>query len=140
MPFPKHPPGFSTDSLRLPDFALTRAWMERVAIGASQSCADATLCADLWEKVDRIEQIQSGRRSGVSRQPENRMAAHKFNVGERVIFHSPRLSVGPSIFTVLRRLPIEGYDRTYRIKSSEENFERVAKEHELESVHEEATG
>lgn len=68
------------------------------------------------------------------------MAAHKFNVGERVIFHSPRLSVGPSIFTVLRRLPIEGYDRTYRIKSSEENFERVAKEHELESVHEEATG
>jgi hypothetical protein len=62
------------------------------------------------------------------------MAAHRFKVGQRVIFHSPRRSVGPSLVTVLRLLPIEGMDRTYRIKSAEEGFERVATEHELASL------
>lgn len=138
MPFHQIPPGFSADSLRRLDVALTRAWMERVAIGASLSCADAALCADLWEKVERLDRLQTGRENNSSRQPEKQMSPHKFKVGQRVIFHSPRKAVGPSIFTVLRLLPTEGQGLTYRIKSSEEGFERVANELELTSLHEEA--
>ena len=112
--------------------------MERVAIGASESGADAKLCAELWGKVDRIGRLQAHERGGKRKGPAKHMAAHRFKVGQRVIFHSPRRSVGPSIFTVLRLLPIEGQDLTYRIKSTEEGFERVAKEHELASLHEDA--
>ena len=65
------------------------------------------------------------------------MASHKFTVGQRVVYHSPRKSIGPSIFTVLRRLPTEGNDITYRIKSAEEGSERVASENELTSLHKE---
>jgi hypothetical protein len=137
MPFPIHPAGFSPDSLRLLDVALTRAWLERVAIGASLSCADAALCADLWEKVERLDKLHAGRRTAKTRRAESRMATHRFTVGQRVIYHSPRRSIGPSIFTVLRRLPTEGQDVTYRIKSPEEGFERVAKERELTSLNEE---
>lgn len=137
MPFPQVPPGFSRDALRLLDIAMTRAWMERVAIGASQSGADANLCAALWGKVDRLEKLQSGRRGGTRKDSAKHMLAHRFKVGQRVIFHSPRRSVGPSVVTVLRLLPIEGQDLTYRIKSTEEGFERVATEHELASVQEE---
>lgn len=66
------------------------------------------------------------------------MASHKFKVGQRVIFHSPRSAVEPSICTVLRPLPIEGPELTYRVKSTEKSFERVAKERELTLVDEEA--
>lgn len=138
MPFLEHPPGFGPESLRLLDVALTRLWMERVAIGASQKCADAALCADLWGKVERLDDLQSRRRNRAARS-EDVMAAHKFKVGQRVIFHSPRRAVGPSIFTVLRLLPSEGHGLSYRIKSAEEGFERVANEREMTSLHEEAT-
>lgn len=137
MPFPQNPPGFSSDALRLLDIAMTRAWMERVAIGASQGGADANVCAALWDKVDRLEKLQSGERGGIKKESAKLMAAHKFKVGQRVIFHSPRRAVGPSVVTVLRLLPIEGQDLTYRIKSTEEGFERVAKERELASLQEE---
>jgi hypothetical protein len=116
---------------------MTRAWMERVAIGASESGADAKLCATLWGKVDRLEKLQSGERGGIRKDFAKHMAAHRFKVGQRVIFHSPRRSVGPSIVTVLRLLPIEGQDLTYRIKATEEGFERVAQERELASLQEE---
>jgi hypothetical protein len=138
MPFPKQPVGFGPDSLRLLDVALTRAWMERVAIGASLSCADAAVCADLWEKVHRLDKLQTGGRAAKPRQSEAGMA-HRFKVGQRVVFHSPRRAVGPSIFTVLRLLPTEGQELTYRIKSPEEGFERVAKERELTSLQGEPT-
>lgn len=136
MPFPQIPPGFSRDALRLLDIAMTRAWMERVAIGASESGADANLCATLWGKVDRLEKLQSSKRGCINKDSAKHMAAHRFKVGQRVIFHSPRRSVGPSIFTVLRLLPIEGQDLTYRIKATEEGFERVAQERELASLQE----
>lgn len=139
MPFDQPPPGFSPESMRLLDVALTRAWLERVAIGASLSCADATLCAELWEKVERLERLQSGQRSPKTKQLEKRMAAYRFKVGERVIFYAPRRAMGPSVCTILRLLPSEGQDRSYRIKSPDEGFERVAKEGELSSLQEEAT-
>lgn len=61
------------------------------------------------------------------------MRRHKFRVGELVDYNPGRLAVQPSArqYTILRLLPAEGSDFLYRIKSSTEAFERVAKEHEL---------
>lgn len=63
MPFPKKPVGFSQDSLRLLDVALTRAWLERVALGASLSGADEVVCADLRDKIERMRRLQVNGRS-----------------------------------------------------------------------------
>jgi hypothetical protein len=71
--------------------------------------------------------------------PRKHMAIHKFKAGQRVVYHSPRKSIGPTIFTVLRRLPTEGDGFTYRIKSTEEGSERVASEHELTSLNTETS-
>jgi hypothetical protein len=58
------------------------------------------------------------------------MAQHKFKVGQFVDYKPGRLS-SASRYKVLRLLPAEGADLLYRIKSVDETFERVAKEHEL---------
>jgi hypothetical protein len=61
------------------------------------------------------------------------MAHHKFKVGQFVDYRPGRLSsaLSASKYKVLRLLPAEGRDLLYRIKSVDETFERVAKEHEL---------
>lgn len=61
------------------------------------------------------------------------MAGRRFKVGERVIYSS-RGSDGPSLFTIVRLLPVERQEFTYRIKSHEGSLERVAKERELTSL------
>lgn len=61
------------------------------------------------------------------------MAQHKFKVGQVVDYRPGRLSsaLSASKYKILRLLPAEGSDLLYRIKSVDETFERVAKEHEL---------
>ena len=59
------------------------------------------------------------------------MAAHRFKIGQMVIYHPSRRAIGASRFKILRLLPTDGQEFTYRIKSSEEDVERVAKESEL---------
>ena len=61
------------------------------------------------------------------------MAQHKFKVGQVVDYRPGRLSsaLSASKYKILRLLPVEGSDLLYRIKSVDETFERVAKEHEL---------
>mgnify|MGYP003579648281 CR=1 FL=1 len=61
------------------------------------------------------------------------MAQHKYKVGQFVDYKLGRLSgaLSASRYKVLRLLPAEGSDLLYRIKSVDETFERVAKEHEL---------
>jgi hypothetical protein len=61
MPFPIKPPGFDSHALDLLDIALTRAWMERVATGASLSGADSATCASLWDQVVVLDALLSGR-------------------------------------------------------------------------------
>lgn len=138
MPFLEHPPGFGRDSLRLLDIALTRSWLERLAMGASLSHADPAVCRDLWRAVERLDAHQAGRRIKAIAS-EKDMAEHRYKVGQRVIFHSPRVASGPSLFTVMRLMPSEGQDLTYRIKSIEAGIERMAKERELSSLQEEPT-
>jgi hypothetical protein len=60
--------------------------------------------------------------------------AHKYHVGETVYFTSPSFgrTAASGSYTVVKLLPSEGDDYQYRIKSSGEAFERVAKESQLD--------
>jgi hypothetical protein len=62
------------------------------------------------------------------------MSRHKYKVGQAVDFvPGGRWGVPAAAreYKILRLLPFEGGDLQYRIKSSAETFERVAKEREL---------
>ncbi|HEY4142663.1 MAG TPA: hypothetical protein VGM57_14675 [Pseudolabrys sp.] len=62
--------------------------------------------------------------------------AHRYQVGEIVYFTSPsfgRASASGN-YTVVKLLPSDTDDYQYRIKSSGEAFERVAKESQLEKI------
>jgi hypothetical protein len=67
---------------------------------------------------------------------EIKVMPHKYHVGETVYFTSPtfgRASASGN-YTVVKLLPSEGDDYQYRIKSSGEAFERVAKESQLDRI------
>jgi hypothetical protein len=59
---------------------------------------------------------------------------HKYQVGEMVYYTSPTFgrAAATGSYTVIKLLPSEGDDYQYRIKSSGEAFERVAKESQLD--------
>lgn len=65
---------------------------------------------------------------------EINVRAHKYRVGETVYFTSPSFgrAAATGSYTVVKLLPSEGDDYQYRIKSSGEAFERVAKESQLD--------
>ena len=65
-----------------------------------------------------------------------KIMAHKYQVGEMVYFTSPTFgrAAASGSYTVVKLLPSEGDDYQYRIKSSGEAFERVAKESQLDRV------
>ena len=58
---------------------------------------------------------------------------HKFPVGTTVYFTASNVSrpAASGTYEIIRQLPTEGDDCQYRIKSSTEAFERVAKESQL---------
>jgi hypothetical protein len=60
--------------------------------------------------------------------------AHKYRIGERVYYTSPTFgrAAATGSYTVVKLLPSESDDYQYRIKSSGEAFERVAKESQLD--------
>jgi hypothetical protein len=66
--------------------------------------------------------------------PEVPVRAHKYDVGETVYYTSPTFgrAAATGSYTVVKLLPSDGEDYQYRIKSSGEAFERVAKESQLD--------
>ena len=68
--------------------------------------------------------------------PEIPARLHKYQVGETVYYTSPTFgrAAATGSYTVVKLLPSEGDDYQYRIKSSGEAFERVAKESQLDRV------
>jgi hypothetical protein len=64
------------------------------------------------------------------------LKSHKFQVGEMVYYTSPTFgrAAATGSYTVVKLLPSESDDYQYRIKSSGEAFERVAKESQLEKM------
>src|SRR6478672_3908895 len=59
---------------------------------------------------------------------------HKYSVGETVYFTASNVvrPAASGTYQVIRLLPTDGDDCQYRIKSSTEAFERVAKESQLD--------
>src|SRR5262249_60634310 len=64
---------------------------------------------------------------------KERALTHKYKVGETVYFTASNVSrpAASGTYEVIRLLPTDGDDCQYRIKSSDEAFERVAKESQL---------
>lgn len=62
-----------------------------------------------------------------------RALSHKYRVGETVYFTASNVArpAASGTYEVIRLLPTDGDDCQYRIKSSTEAFERVAKESQL---------
>lgn len=58
---------------------------------------------------------------------------HKYKIGQEVSFSPGKRSMSASSrsYKIIRRLPIEGGEFMYRIKSAAEQFERVARESEI---------
>src|SRR5258708_625464 len=63
-----------------------------------------------------------------------RALKHKYSVGETVYFTASNVArpAATGTYEVIRLLPTDGDDCQYRIKSSTEAFERVAKESQLD--------
>jgi hypothetical protein len=61
------------------------------------------------------------------------MVSHRFKVGQTVTFKPSRRSLPTADMecTIVRRLPVEGGNRLYRVKCSSEAFERVVSEAQL---------
>lgn len=128
MPFEQNPDGFSSDTLGLLDVAMTKLWLQHVAVGASLSGAAPAVQAALQDKVRRLDEIGMPRR----KKPEKKMSAHRFKAGQVVTYHPPKGSMSrSSMYKVLRALPVEGGELKYRIKSATDNCERVATEGQL---------
>ena len=66
--------------------------------------------------------------------PDVPVYPHKYRVGEVVYYTSPSFgrAAATGSYTVIKLLPSDGDDYQYRIKSSGEAFERVAKESQLD--------
>jgi hypothetical protein len=85
----------------------------------------------------RLPGFQPDRASGLKARPAlcvmERALKHKFPVGSTVYFTASNVSrpAASGTYEVIRQLPSEGDDCQYRIKSSTEAFERVAKESQL---------
>jgi hypothetical protein len=64
------------------------------------------------------------------------LKTHKYQVGEIVYYTSPTFgrAAATGTYTVVKLLPSESDDYQYRIKSSGEAFERVAKESQLDKI------
>lgn len=62
-----------------------------------------------------------------------RVLKHKFPIGTRVLFTASNIArpAASGSYEVIHLLPTDGDDCQYRIKSSTEAFERVAKESQL---------
>lgn len=63
MPFQNKPSGFSPQSLRLLDVALTRMWVEQLVIGAIRTGANSDVLASLKEKKRRLDELGMQRRA-----------------------------------------------------------------------------
>lgn len=64
-----------------------------------------------------------------SREPRTR--SHKFKLGDTVVFRHAGLKRPGGVYEVVRILPTEKAEPSYRIKSKTEQHERAVEEHEI---------
>ena len=67
---------------------------------------------------------------------EIQVKSHKYEIGQAVFYNAPTFGRAPAAgaFTIVKHLPTDGEEHQYRIKSSGEAFERVAKESQLDQA------
>jgi len=59
------------------------------------------------------------------------MPTHAFAVGQSVVFAFRQRGRPSSTLRIVKRMPIEGAEVFYRVKSADENYERTVAEHDL---------
>jgi hypothetical protein len=59
------------------------------------------------------------------------MAEHRFRIGQSVYFYPKKLHAPPGPYQITKRLPAIAGEFEYRIRTSHEDYERVARESEL---------
>ena len=111
---------------------------EKPAKFAHLPCADGTGQGD-WRHAIPPPGFQSAKASGTAGTADvfcvmERALKHKFTVGETVYFTASNVArpAATGTYEVIRLLPTDGDDCQYRIKSSTEAFERVARESQLD--------
>lgn len=85
-------------------------------------------------KTDKIIQTVSPPTQPMAVGQPIMVRSHKYQIGEVVYYTSPSFgrAAATGSYKVVKLLPSEGDDYQYRIKNTEEAFERVAKESQLE--------
>jgi hypothetical protein len=138
--------GRSTKTARRPDKKDTksaRGEMKKAAKSARRPVGKATRPAATAIRAPSIAPKSGAKMIRTMSPPvqpaaadEIRIMAHKYRVGETVYYTSPTFgrAAASGSYTVVKLLPSEGDDYQYRIKSSGEAFERVAKESQLDRV------
>jgi hypothetical protein len=115
----------------------------RPAATAIRAPAIAPKSSALKSSALKSSALKSGKMKRTSSPPvqplsahELTVKAHRYRVGETVYYTSPTFgrAAATGSYTVVKLLPSEGDDYQYRIKSSGEAFERVAKESQLDRV------
>jgi len=110
--------------------------VERIEISAHLPCPDVT-GQKASPRAIELPGILVGFAAGPWREAAfpvmERALKHKYPVGATVYFTASNVSrpAATGTYEVIRQLPSEGDDCQYRIKSSTEAFERVARESQL---------
>jgi hypothetical protein len=112
---------------------LPRVLAKKAAKALRQSTA-ARASARTARKSDKIIQTVSPPTQPMVAAQAILVRSHKYQIGEIVYYTSPSFgrAAATGSYTVVKLLPSEGEDYQYRIKNTEEAFERVAKESQLE--------
>ena len=112
---------------------LPRVLAKKAAKALRQSTM-ARVSARAGKKSDKIIQTTSPPTQPMAAAQPIMVRSHKYQIGEIVYYTSPSFgrAAATGSYTVIKLLPSEGDDYQYRIKNTEEAFERVAKESQLE--------
>ena len=112
---------------------LPRILAKKAAKALRQSTM-ARVSARTGKKSDKIIQTVSPPTQPMVPAQPILVRSHKYRIGEIVYYTSPSFgrAAATGSYTVVKLLPSEGDDYQYRIKNTEEAFERVAKESQLE--------
>jgi hypothetical protein len=105
----------------------------RLPVGKATRPARAATAAASAAKTTKMIRTSSPPMQPVATH-EMPVRSHKYQVGEAVYYTSPTFgrAAATGSYTVVKLLPSDGDDYQYRIKSSGEAFERVAKESQLD--------
>jgi hypothetical protein len=106
----------------------------REVVASNHSVAEITVRAPSFVPRDAHKILRTSSPPVQPGAEDAPLKAHKYHVGDTVYFTTASFgrAAANGSYTVVKLLPSEGDDYQYRIKSSGEAFERVAKESQLD--------